>query len=114
MKHLKSYELFEAIGQSSAYLATTVEDLTNYYSCPVCNALFKTFNQEVDLCPHCGNYDSLNSVSDFEYMTLVKQRLDKNDFEKEIKDKRKREEEYVDLLGLSALKEIKRRKSNIN
>jgi len=113
MNHIKSYKLFEADIFNSPILTTTKEDLTDYYHCPNCKALFKTFNKEyMETCPYCGN--SINNVSDFDYMSLVKQHLDPDEFENEMEEKRKRDNEYLDLIGMGIDREIKKRRSNIN
>jgi hypothetical protein len=114
MKHLKSYKLFESQEQnhSRPYFTTSREDLTTYYNCPSCNSLFKSFNKQMDFCPYCGQPS--NNVSDFDFMTLVKQRLDPDEYEDEIREKSKRQQEYIDLVGMGIDREIKKRRSRIN
>lgn len=114
MKHIKSYKLYETQEKDSSnpYLTTSIEDLTTYYNCPSCNALFKAFNKQIERCPYCK--EQSNNISDFDYMTLVKQRLEPDEFEDEIREKRKREKELIDLIGMGIKSEIGKRRKNIN
>ncbi len=111
MKNLKNFKTFEA-EQIGTFLATSKEDLTNYYKCNQCNALFKSFNSQSDTCPYCNSNDIVQ-ISDFEYMTSVKDK-DGSEYEKEMKDKSKRGSQHVDLVSLARYEEEQRRKKSYN
>ncbi len=113
MRNLMDFKTFEAEQIGAAPLVTSKEDLTAYYKCNKCNALFKTFNDEATNCKFCHTND-ISKISDFEYMTLVKDRLEPDEYKEEIKDKKKRGEELVDLVNVGIMNQEKRYRKSLN
>jgi RNA polymerase subunit RPABC4/transcription elongation factor Spt4 len=96
MKYIKNFEGFD-FGQTLP--ATSVNVLTNYYSCDECDALWKEFNNKSETCKYCGS-DEVEDIHESEWYELVKSRLDEDEVE-DLENQRKKESEtLVDLLSL--------------
>jgi DNA-directed RNA polymerase subunit RPC12/RpoP len=87
MKYLKT---FEELDFNQTTDAVAVSDLTNYYNCDDCKALFKIFNKQLNHCPYCRSKNLKNIGSD-SYYSIESDRLDAD--EKELSKKHKEEEE---------------------
>lgn len=112
MKNLMTYKMFDAY-QIGTTLTTSREDLTTYYKCNKCDALFKMFNDTPEACPKCNNID-IKTISDFEYMTELKDKRNSEEYSNEMRDKKKREGQIIDLVKNGVSKEIANRKKYIN
>ena len=95
MKHLKK---FEDVGHQALPI-TSINVLTNYYSCDDCDALWKEFNEESKSCKYCGSHE-VEDLPEDEWYELVKSRLDEDEIEEMEDIKKKESETLVDLLSL--------------
>lgn len=84
MKYLKKYEIFD-FNQTIPVAAEN--DLTNFYSCDECNALYRKFNSQLEIkCKYCGS-KNIEELSKEEWQELAKNRLDPDVIDKDIKNK---------------------------
>lgn len=112
MNHIKDFKTFEA-ESFGVLLTTSKEDLTSYWHCKDSNHLWKTFNDESTNCRFCGSHN-IEKLSDFDYMSQVKNRLEPEEFEEELKQKREREQSMVDLVDAAYMKQKQQYRKNIN
>lgn len=106
-----SYKKYEAYQVGYPPLATSKEELTNYYKCKECGGLFKTFNDHVNSCKYCGSY--VDQISDFDYMSDLKN-SDIEEYKKELKLKKEREDSLISLVDAGKLNAFKKYRKNIN
>jgi len=83
MKHIKTFEGFDF---SQTLPIAPKSELTTYYSCDDCDAMWEEFNKECEQCEKC-NSKNIEELSPEEYKELSNK--DNDD-----------EEEYIDLLSL--------------
>lgn len=112
MKNLLNYKSFEAHQMGNLNVSSR-EDLTNYYRCNDCNNVYRVFNNSHDVCQHCKS-TNLEQISDFDYMAELKTRLSPEEFGKELANKNKRENDFIDLVSVGVATEMNKRKRNIN
>lgn len=96
MKHIKKFESFDF---SQTLPATSVSDLTSYYSCDECNALWKEVNKTVDKCKFCDS-EEIEELSKNEWSEVVKSRLDDDEIEDFDQEMSKNREDLVSLFDL--------------
>lgn len=87
MKYIKKYENFDF---SQTLPVAAENDLTNFYSCDECNAIWRVYNSPIETkCKFCRSTD-IEELSKEEWLELSKERLEFDDFsdlEKDINDK---------------------------
>lgn len=105
---IKRFEEF-----NSAIWASTEEELTKYFKCDSCNALYHKFNDIDNKCKFC-NSDKIKQISSSEYLFLLKKRLEEDEFKIELDLKRYRETKLVDLISSGINKEKRKIRRNIN
>jgi hypothetical protein len=104
MRYVKKFETFDF---SKTIPATSKEDLTSFYSCEECNALWKSFNESCDECRFCESSE-IEELDTEEYYELVKLRLDDEEAEDLESERREDSENLVDLYKL------KNNRKNVN
>ncbi len=108
MKHIKKFEGFASDKMLKTLPMTTVNFLTNYYSCEECNALWKSFNKVDTECKFCKS-DEIEDLSEEEWYEVVNSRLEPD----EVKEMNKiREKEANQVVDLTLLKKDKKRYVN--
>lgn len=100
MRNLKDFKTFEAEQIGPPILARTEEDLMSYYKCNACDALWKNFNEESTSCKFCRNND-ITKISVYDYMTSLREKGDKAEYNKEMKDYQKRVNNLVSMVDLA-------------
>jgi len=105
----KSYEA-KQIGSINS---TTMETLTSYYICNKCNNTFTSFNELPANCRKCGNND-MKEISVFDYFTNLKKNAPPEEYKKEFKKKKERENTMIDLVGLGKFQKMRKFKKGIN
>jgi hypothetical protein len=96
MKWIKKFETFD-FSQTLPVVAKT--DITNYYHCDNCNALWKELNNEVDNCKFC-NSEEIEELSEEEWYETVGDRLDNDELEDLETEREKESSEFLDLYNL--------------
>jgi hypothetical protein len=96
MKWIKTFETFDF---SQTLPVASKADLTNYYHCDDCDALWRVLNQEVDSCKFC-NSNSIEELSKDEWYETVGNRLDEDEVEDLESGREKEEEDFIDLYKL--------------
>lgn len=96
MKYIKK---FEELNFSQTLPIANKADLTNYYSCDDCDALWKEFNNTSQSCKFCKS-DKIEELSNDEWLEIAKSRLDKDEIENDDKflsiyNMGKNKEDYV-------------------
>lgn len=111
---IMNFKTFEAklIKELPPILATSEEDLTNYYRCNRCGKDFYVINDAPELCNTCHSNDIVQ-ITDFDYFTDLK-KGDTETYKKELSSKRKRGENMVDLVNFGLRKEKQRYKKSLN
>lgn len=112
MRNLKDFKTFES-DQMGTYLATSREDITNYYRCNKCNYLWNEFNEESYNCPYCNSTEII-PLSDFDYMAQIKLNKKPDEYDKEMNDKIKRSNQLIDLVDAGKYKQLKNYRKNFN
>jgi hypothetical protein len=102
MKYIKKFETFDF---SQTIHATSKNELTNYYSCDDCNALWESFNETCDKCKFC-NSDEIEDLSEDEFYHLQKSRLDEDEIEDMESQRSKNSQEFVNLYNLKGKKDV--------
>mgnify|MGYP000951915410 FL=1 len=96
MRLVKKFEEFDF---SRTIPAISVENLTFFYNCDDCNALWKNFNEQSKKCKYCSS-DKSKLEAD-EWYDQVKLRLDEDEIEElELQ----REEDATNLVDLLTLR----------
>jgi hypothetical protein len=115
MRHVLNFKTFEGKKmENEPYLGTTTEEtLTNYYRCNKCGYMTNLFNEQLSVCPQCRS-NELNQISDFEYFADLKKNKSGKEFNDEMRKKKKREEEFVDLNQLGNYETAKRYMKSVN
>ncbi len=102
MKWIKTFETFDF---SQTIPVASKADLTNYYHCDDCNALWKELNKEIDRCKFCQS-NSIEELSKDEWYETVGDRLDDEEIEDLESERMKEEDDFMDLYKL--------KKGNVN
>ncbi len=94
MEHIKKFETFDF---NQTLPIASKSDLTMYYSCDDCDALWQTFNEDNDKCRFCKSGE-IEELGEDEYFDLVESRLEDD----EVEDLRREREKdnFVSLLSL--------------
>ncbi len=97
MRLVKTFEEFDF---SRTLPAVSVENLTFFYNCDDCNALWKNFNEQSKNCKYCSS-DNISKLEADEWYDQVKLRLDEDEIEElELQ----REEDATNLVDLLTLR----------
>lgn len=96
MKYLKK---FEELDFSQTLPLTTREQLTMYYSCDDCDDLWKSANEQCDICPTCKS-KNIEELSEDEFYEIGKEMSDEEDSPLIDKLKKSEQDEIIDLTGL--------------
>lgn len=97
MRWIKKFESFD-FNQSLPFASKA--DLTLYYHCDDCDALWKVLNKEVDDCKFCKS-QSIEELSKDEWYETVGDRLDEDEIEDLNKEKQQEEDDFLDLYTLN-------------
>jgi hypothetical protein len=96
MKYIRKFETFDF---SQTLPVASKADLTLYYHCDECNALWKQLNQESDDCKFCQS-DEVEELSKEEWYETVGDRLEEDDFQDLESERAKEEDDFIDLYKL--------------
>lgn len=97
MRLVKTFEEFDF---SRTLPAVSVENLTFFYNCDDCNALWKNFNEQSKNCKYCSS-DNISKLEADDWYDQVKLRLDEDEIEElELQ----REEDVTNLVDLLTLR----------
>jgi hypothetical protein len=96
MKYIRKFETFDF---SQTLPVASKADLTLYYHCDECNALWKQLNQESDDCKFCQS-DEVEELSKDEWYETVGDRLEEDDFQDLESERAKEEDDFIDLYKL--------------
>lgn len=102
MKKIKNFESFDF---NQTIPTTSKDNLTLFYSCDECNALWKNFNEQSDNCKFCESSE-IEEIDPDEYYELVKLRLDEDEIEDLEKEKESDSNTFVDLTKLNSRKNV--------
>lgn len=102
MKKIKNFESFDF---NRTISTTSKDNLTLFYSCDECNALWKNFNEQSDNCKFCESSE-IEEIDPDEYYELVKLRLDEDEIEDLEKEKESDSNTFVDLTKLNSRKNV--------
>ena len=97
MKWIKTFETFD-FSQTLPFASKA--DLTNYYHCDDCDALWRILNQETNSCKFCKS-NSIEELSKDEWYETVGNRLDEDEVEDLESERMKEEEDFLDLYKLN-------------
>lgn len=97
MKYIKTYETFDF---SQTLPVVSKSDLTLYYHCDGCNALWRELNKESDTCKFC-NSDEVEELSKDEWTEAVGDRLEEDEKEDFYSELDKDENTFLDLYNLN-------------
>lgn len=100
MKWMKKFETFDF---SQTLPIASKADLTLFYHCDNCNALWKEFNKEANDCKFC-NSDEIEELSKEEWYEAVGDRLEEDEKEDLESERMKEEDDFVDLVNLNKYK----------
>lgn len=96
MKYIKTFETFDF---SQTLPVGSKSDLSLYYHCDECNALWRQFNQESDDCKFCHS-DEIEELSKDEWYEAVGDRLDEDEIGDLESEKNEEEDTFIDLFKL--------------
>lgn len=97
MKWIKKFETFDF---SQTLPVASVADLSMYYHCDDCNALWKSLNTEMSNCKFC-NSSAIEELSKNEWYEAVGDRLDDEEVEDMESERAKEEDDFLDLYKLN-------------
>ena len=97
MKWIKTFETFDF---SQTLPVASVADLSIYYHCDNCNALWKSLNSEMSSCKFC-NSSSIEELSKDEWYETVGERSDGEEIEDLESERDKEEDDFLDLYKLN-------------
>lgn len=103
MNHIKKFESFDF---SKVLPIASASDLTMYYNCNDCNALWESFNDPCDKCRFCDT-DNIKELDEDGYYDMVESRLEDDEVEDLRSEREKSKDKFVNLFSLKA-KEKKR------
>lgn len=95
MKWIKTFETFDF---NQTLPVASKADLTLYYHCDDCNALWKEMN-DINKCKFCKS-ESIEELSKDEWYETVGDRLDEDELEDLNSERDKEEDEFIDLYKL--------------
>ncbi len=99
MKIIKMFEEFDFSKKNSPIPIVSQNDLTMFYSCDDCNALWKSFNENLSGCNFCKS-SKIEELSESEYYSMVEDGLEEGEIEV-LRDERKKESEnLLDMFSL--------------
>jgi hypothetical protein len=96
MKTIKTFETFDF---SQTLPLASKSDLTLFYHCDSCDALWKEFNKEVDTCKFCKS-DEVEELSKEEWYETVGDKLEEDEREELESERLKEEDDFIDLINL--------------
>jgi hypothetical protein len=96
MKIIKTFETFDF---SQTLPLASKADLTLFYHCDSCDALWKEFNQEVDTCKFCKS-EEVEELSKEEWYETVGDKLEEDEREELESERLKEEDDFIDLINL--------------
>ena len=96
MKWIKKFETFDF---SQTLPLASKSDLTLFYHCDDCDALWKVLNDEVNECKFCKS-SSIEELSKEEWHETVGDRLDDDEKEDLESERISDDEEFLDLYNL--------------
>jgi len=94
MEHLKKFETFDF---SKTLPIASKSDLTMYYNCESCNAIWESFNEKCDCCRFCDN-DNIQELDEDDYYDMVESRLEDDEVQ-DLRSEREKDE-FVNLYSL--------------
>ena len=94
MEYIKKFETFDF---NQTLPITSKSDLTMYYSCDECDALWQSFNENNDKCRFCKSGE-IEELDEDEYFDLVESRLEDDEVE-DLRSERVKDN-FVSLLSL--------------
>ena len=97
MKWIKKFETFDF---SQTLPLASKSDLTLFYHCDDCDALWKVLNDEVNECKFCKS-SSIEELSKDEWYETVGDRLDDDEKEDLESEKFKDDDDFLDLYKLN-------------
>ncbi len=109
----KFFEFHNPFDEKTFLPAVTVADLTYYYQCKNCGALFKSFDKPQVKCPYCSS-ENIKRLDVDTWYNLTSKRLDKDELSYHFKEKEKEKTTLIDLTELGKFKEYKKLRRNIN
>jgi hypothetical protein len=92
MKWIKTFETFDF---SQTLPVASKADLTFYYHCDGCNALWKEMG-DINNCKFCDS-DKIEELSKDEWYETIGDRLDEDEFDNFESERLKDEEDFIDL-----------------
>jgi hypothetical protein len=96
MRWIKKFETFDF---SQTLPLASKSDLTLFYHCDDCDALWKVLNNEVNECKFCKS-SSIEELSKDEWYETVGDRLDDDEKEDLESERISDDEEFLDLYNL--------------
>lgn len=96
MKWIKTFETFDF---NQTLPVASKADLTLYYHCDDCNALWKEMDDK-NRCKFCES-ESIEELSKEEWYETVGDRLDEDELEDLNSERNKEEDTFIDLYKLS-------------
>ena len=96
MKWIKKFETFDF---SQTLPLASKSDLTLFYHCDDCDALWKVLNNEVNECKFCKS-SSIEELSKDEWCETVGDRLDDDEIDGLNSERISDDEEFLDLYNL--------------
>lgn len=96
MKWIKKFETFDF---SQTLPVASKDDLTLYYHCDDCDALWKVLNTEITDCKFCKN-NLIEELSKDEWYETVGNRLDEDELDDLNVEKESDESDFLDLYNL--------------
>lgn len=97
MKWIKKFESFD-FNQTLPFASKA--DLTLYYHCDDCDALWKVLNNEVNNCKFCKS-STIEELSKDEWYETVGDRLDEDEIEDLNNERQQEEDDFLDLHTLN-------------
>ena len=95
MRNIKTFETFDF---SSTLPISSIDNLTNYYSCDDCDRIWREVNKTSDICKFCQS-DEIEELSEDEWYEVVKSRSEEDELEWD-EEREERSKGFVDLLNL--------------
>ena len=96
---MNSIKTFETFDFSQTLPLASKADLTLFYHCDSCDALWKEFNKEVDTCKFCKS-EEVEELSKEEWYETVGDRLEEDEREELESERLKEEDDFLDLINL--------------
>lgn len=97
MKWIKKFEAFDF---SQTLPLASQSDLTLFYHCDDCDALWKVFNKEAGNCKFCKS-SAVEELSQDEWYETVGNRLDEDEIEDLESERREEDDNFLDLYSIN-------------